>query len=207
VYEVQKGGFAMYSYAQVEAALAEVHHVDDRAIMAFRGRINNLKRLGVVPSSGGRGKKITYDVFNVLELAFCLQLAEFGIDPSTISKLSANIKSDVNRAAKIGENSTEDIYIAFFPSILTAQIHEGSHTKCGAFSFMIAPESEVTAKWLREKLIPKINFIGADRLFKHAAKRIAAINISELVRDIDEALGRELPNVVGARSIAPAALS
>jgi hypothetical protein len=193
VYEGQKGGFAMYTYAQVESALAKVHQVDDGAITAFRGRINNLKRLGVVPTSGGRGKKISYNVFDVLALAFCLQLFEYGIDPSTISKLSARIGPEVIRAAKIGENSSEDVYIAFFPSFLTAQIHDGRQTKWGDLSFIIVPESETTAKKLREKMIPKVNLNGADRLFKHSAKRIAAINISELVRDIGQAFRAQSP--------------
>ncbi len=181
----------MYSYAHVEAALARVHQVDESALVAFRGRINNLKRLGVVPSSGGRGKKISYNVFDILALAFCLQLAEFGIDPSAISKVSASIGPYVNDAAKMGESSNEDIYIVFFPSVLTAQIHDSAETKRGALTFTIAPESDITAKKLREKLTPKVNVDGADRLFKHSAKRIAAINISELVRDIDQALEAE----------------
>lgn len=189
----------MYSYSQVEGALARVHNVSPNALGAFRGRINNLKRLGVTPSAGGRGKKISYDEFDVLKLAFCLQLTEFGIDPATISQMVFSINSFVIDAAKQSENSAEDIYIVILPSILTAQIHESTPgadpTGVGAMSLMVRKESEVSAKAIREEATPKIMFPGGDRILKFAAKRIAAINVSELVRDIDEALKMEVPKV------------
>ena len=193
VYEGAKGRSSVYSYAQVESALAKVHHVDDGAIGAFRGRINNLKRLGIVPSSGGRGKKIHYRAYDVLELAFCLQLCEFGIDPSTIKMLSDNIGSEITSATKMTKSYSEDIYIAFSPNILTSQIHRellrDNKSILYSLSSTSAPENEMTAKRLGEMLAPESYSDGVFKKLSRIATRIAIINFSELLRDISQALG------------------
>src|SRR5687767_1130058 len=74
----------MFSYGQVEAALAKAHRVDAAAMGAFRGRIKHFRLLGVVPSSPGTGRKISYERPHIYAWAFCLELAEFGIDPKII---------------------------------------------------------------------------------------------------------------------------
>ena len=55
----------MYTYAQVEAALAATHRVRPSSLGAFRGRIKHFQRLGLVPESPGKGRKISYKMENV----------------------------------------------------------------------------------------------------------------------------------------------
>jgi hypothetical protein len=86
-----------YTYAQVEAALADHHEIDGRSVGAFRGRIKNFQRLGIVPSSPGKGKKITYDFAAVVKWGLCLELAEFGIAPEYI-KLIVEARGDATLA-------------------------------------------------------------------------------------------------------------
>ena len=74
----------MYSYKVVEAALGRLHEVNDETLGAFRGRIKHFQRMGLVPSSPGKGKRIEYAFGDVCAWAFCLELEEFGMDPSAL---------------------------------------------------------------------------------------------------------------------------
>ncbi len=73
----------MYTYKVVERALMLLHDIDAETRGAFRGRIQHLQRLGVTPSSPGKGKHIEYSYEDVAKWAFLLQLEEFGIDPTS----------------------------------------------------------------------------------------------------------------------------
>ena len=77
------------SYAQAEGVLARLHEgTGTTQTKAFRGRLKHLKRLGIPEgSSPGRGAKINYYEDQLLEWAFCLELAEFGLDPTLIVQL------------------------------------------------------------------------------------------------------------------------
>jgi hypothetical protein len=75
-----------FTYAQVEAALASVHEIPAARMKAFRGRLKHFLRLGIVPSSPGKGNKITYTINNVYMWAICLELEEFGLDPVRIEE-------------------------------------------------------------------------------------------------------------------------
>jgi hypothetical protein len=60
-YLLSVGGTRMYTYSQVESALARVHHIPDSSLGSFRGRIKHFQRIGIVPQSSGKGKKISYE--------------------------------------------------------------------------------------------------------------------------------------------------
>ena len=55
----------MFTYKEVERALAAVHQISPSAMGAFRGRIKHFQRLGLVPSSPGKGRKISYRLEDV----------------------------------------------------------------------------------------------------------------------------------------------
>ena len=76
----------MFTYSKVERALAAVHKISPSAMGAFRGRIKHFQRLGLVPSSPGKGRKISYSLEDVYMWAMCLELQEFGIDPIIIKE-------------------------------------------------------------------------------------------------------------------------
>lgn len=79
-------GSTMYSYGQVESALARVHGIPTDAIGAFRARIKHFQKIGIVPSSPGKGRRIDYSLRDIFLWGFALELAEFGIDPVVIKK-------------------------------------------------------------------------------------------------------------------------
>lgn len=77
------------TYAQAEGALAQIHGANgDAQRSTFRARLKHLKRLGIPRGiNPGRGAKIHYFEEQAFEWLFCLELAEFGIDPTIIVQL------------------------------------------------------------------------------------------------------------------------
>src|SRR5215510_3979945 len=78
-----------FTYGEIERILAALHCADDaQRRTTLRGRIKNFQKLGVpFDLRSGRGKKLEYDRDHVYQWALCLELAEFGIDPSVIVAL------------------------------------------------------------------------------------------------------------------------
>lgn len=131
----------MFTYAEAETVLARIHGADPIAQRgAFRGRLKHLKRLGVpIGSAPGRGKKILYSMDQIYEWAFCLELAEFGLDPTLIvSIVKSNIDTiltqgfhvavksiadSADHGAKINQN---DRYFYFEPSVMTQSLSTSS---------------------------------------------------------------------------------
>jgi hypothetical protein len=172
----------VYSYAQVESALAKVHLVDASAIGAFRGRINNLKRLGIVPSSGGRGKKISYEIQDVWRLAFFLELAQFGIDPAIMKSFFESCVPKIIRAFGDAGNDNHGIYFAFGMNIMTGSFYAGTKLtdETNVFSERIFDAPDISAENLERCL---------------GSSRFALFNVTKLKRDIDRALAEVVPAI------------
>jgi hypothetical protein len=114
------------TYAEAEATLAELHGVTgDVQQRAFRARLKHLKRLGIPAGiNPGRGAKIYYKDEQLYEWAFCLELAEFGIDPAAIVRLmEQNFKTDILQKiaeCRIGQHDPDDLYFVAAPSLMSA---------------------------------------------------------------------------------------
>ena len=101
---------------------------------AFRGRLKHLKRLGIPKGiTPGSGAKIYYCEEHLFEWAFCLELAEFGIDPTVIVDLiSKKWTSDIlphmieARYDKVDKKDDdekgEDLFFVAEPSVLSASL-------------------------------------------------------------------------------------
>ncbi|HEY8008311.1 MAG TPA: hypothetical protein VIE66_16285 [Methylocella sp.] len=77
----------MFKYSQIESAIAAVHGVSSDAMDTFRGRVKHFQRIGIVPSSPGKGQRIIYTVDDALRWAICFEFAEVGIPPAEIKSL------------------------------------------------------------------------------------------------------------------------
>jgi hypothetical protein len=79
----------MLTYAEAESALAAIYQASGKPQAgAFRGRLKHFKRLGIpLGVNPGRGKKIGYGRNELYQWCFCLELSEFGVDPSIIVKI------------------------------------------------------------------------------------------------------------------------
>jgi hypothetical protein len=94
-----------YEYGDLETALARVFGVADRAgqVGWFRGRIQNLRRLGLMTTEPGKGQKLDYGDEDVARLFFALLLLTLRVDPSLVVKL---ITDEWDRAIYRGEKTT-----------------------------------------------------------------------------------------------------
>jgi hypothetical protein len=111
----------MFTYRQVEAALAGLHNVDDVSLGAFRGRIKHFQRLGVVPRSPGKGRKISYTFDDAFVWAFCLELSEFGMDPTIILIVTEYLKPSLLKDETLSklEGNNDKVYFIFYPNLLS----------------------------------------------------------------------------------------
>jgi hypothetical protein len=112
------------SYAEAESVLASLHGATAEVQRkAFRGRLQHLKRLGIpIGINPGRGAKIRYREEQLYEWAFCLELAEFGLDPSLIVQIMKNNRKEIlDNLTKAREAPNgDDLYFVTNPNFLTA---------------------------------------------------------------------------------------
>ena len=120
----------MASYATVETALARLHDADPEVQRAaFRGRLKHLQRLGLpLGTKPGKGSKIDYDSQQIWQLAFALELSEFGLDPTKIAKIikefwSQFISIRIDEAIeKFGErDELIEFYVSFMSEAWTGK--------------------------------------------------------------------------------------
>jgi hypothetical protein len=103
----------MFKYKQVEALLVGLYHVPPEAMGALRGRLKNLKRLGIPSGSHtGKGTRVDYTVEQVWQWAFCLELMECGLDPATIVRIVKahwpEIRDEFKYVARVVRRPTKD---------------------------------------------------------------------------------------------------
>lgn len=71
-----------YSFAEVEAALAQLNSIASTSRSAFANRLKHLQRKGFPPGvNTGRGKAASYGAEHVVQLALALELISFGYSP------------------------------------------------------------------------------------------------------------------------------
>ncbi len=107
-----------YTYGQVVTALARLHSVDETNAGSFEARIRHFQRLGVVPASPGKGKRIQYDFAAAFIWAFCLELAEFSVAPEIIKLIVQTWGPSLVAIPPPGDAG--DIIFWFAPNLLTS---------------------------------------------------------------------------------------
>jgi hypothetical protein len=160
----------MSTYAEVESALAAVHQVHADALGSFRGRIKHFQRLGLVPQSPGRGKRISYELQHVLVWAFCLELSEFGIDPTVTKAFFDAVWHPILLEFLSTTGSEKDRYFRFFPNMLSRWFLKEGH-RLGL----------ITCDVVEDLTKP----LGKD---SPELTRIGIINLSHVRREVEKAL-------------------
>ncbi|WP_172374044.1 hypothetical protein [Mesorhizobium sp. NZP2234] len=154
----------MLTYSAAEAVLAGMYGLDANVQeKAFRARLKHLKRLGVpLGSNPGRGTKIWYHDEQVYQWAFCLELAEFGIDPTSVVGFIRDSWADIfqhfNEAR--GRQGEEELCFCSEPRFMAAPLSGGGI----GFEY----------SW-RE----------AGRVRVDGVRRALVINLTAMVREID----------------------
>jgi len=77
----------LFTYQEVENAIARLHHVPSARTGTFKARIRNFQRVGLIPSSPGKGLRIRYDIEDVIRWALCFEFSEIGLLPEQIKRI------------------------------------------------------------------------------------------------------------------------
>jgi hypothetical protein len=185
-------------YAEVEDALARMCRVPpDVQKKAFRGKIQHFQKLGIpLNLKPGKGRKNLYTEDELFQWALCLELAEYGVHPSTIADtIRAYWKSHLLpafRAASQNETPKDDILVCFSPHLVPD--HPGrwgdgepkglGEPKIlqGEEAFRRAPLKVVHVKRVD---LPHLSSAGVGVAYMPAAARSAMIiNLSQIIRDL-----------------------
>jgi hypothetical protein len=164
-----------YTYAAVEAALAKVFHAGVTAQKgALRGRIQNLRRLGLPSGGPGRGKTISYTDARVCAWLIALELEEFGIDPALAVRMIKTRWTDLSRFIREARSpSHRDVIVIVRPYFMSASWALGPEVGQEMFSSFEAGVSE-TETFLK--------FLAKEGV------RACVFNLSARLRSLDEAL-------------------
>jgi hypothetical protein len=173
----------MLSYAEAESALAAIYRASGKAQAgAFRGRLKHFKRLGIpLGVNPGRGKKIDYGQNEVYQWCFCLEFAEFGIDPSVIVKIVRRYwKTEIFPALIEIRRKPETVhYFWISPEFMSASWSPRREFR-GISSFGWGELKDMPLSGLDAEPL------GLSAVTKPAA-RISAFNISNPIRKLDAA--------------------
>jgi hypothetical protein len=171
-------------YSEVESILATLFGADEVAQKgALRGRLQNLRRLRLPLGEDlhqGRGRHAAYQVGDLWQLGFALELAEFGIDPSLI-------------AAIIRQHWDKTVLPAFERA--EAAIREGAAEKSGD-RYLFASPSLMSGPWANPDSLPlfqdgtmnDVALFPVEATLIYGSGRVLAFSISRLVRGIREQL-------------------
>jgi len=162
----------MYTYAQVEATLAAAHRVHPSSLGAFRGRIKHFQRLGLVPESPGKGRKISYKMEHIYSWAICLELAEFGLDPSLIKTLMQTVGYIIPNVLMKQEEGRDKLFV-FYPNFASRWFEKEGHNIGSLTSGVVEDLSEFKP---RESADP--------------TARLGMINLSHMKRAVESALSQ-----------------
>jgi hypothetical protein len=186
----------MFTYSQVEDALARVHSVPEGFLGAFRGRIKHFQRIGIVPTSPGKGKKISYERPNIFYWALCLEFVECGIDPTEIKRLINVLWGSVAKYLLEG-GAGRDKYLYFYPKMFGRLFREDqSQFPDTVFFSVISDISEIEeqarkAETNRARLFGPTDAPSRGMPPLTAARvtsRYVMINLSHLRREVESAL-------------------
>lgn len=154
------------TYAQAEGVLARLHGANgDAQRKTFRARLKHLKKLGVpLGVEPGRGKKISYAEEQLYQWAFCLEVAEFGLDPTHIVRVLREHWDEIKKHfnAEASRDFNDELLFVLRPAFL-------SQAMAGTASYGI--------KWFRGS--------GADLFWKlRSHRRAMVINVTHLLREL-----------------------
>lgn len=100
-----------YGFADVEAALAEIHGIADEKRSAFSNRLKHLQRLGFPPGvNTGRGRAATYYAEHAFLLGVALQLNEISVSPERAIKMIESSFSPLAGGASFAIEKAEPVF-------------------------------------------------------------------------------------------------
>jgi hypothetical protein len=178
-------GGAILRYGEIEKAIASMHGVTKESSGIFRGRLRHFQKLGIVPSSPGRGAKIDYHRKAVVDWAIAFELAELGIAPELIKFCIQMYSMTIYAFFESPSASDEDMLFCFDASFLTAHLK----MKSGMFDSMLSGREPLSMPEM-EPVAMSVSKLPSFFNDPHV-RRVSAINLSRLKSELGKALGIE----------------
>jgi hypothetical protein len=174
-------------YGEIEKAIASLHGVTEQSSGIFRGRLRHFQRLGIVPSSPGRGAKIDYDLKATVDWAVAFELAELGIQPELIKFLIQVYGATIFAFFHSPQLSDEDMVFCFDAAFLTIHMNPQS----GMFDLTRSDLMERAIFGYRATAALKPLSMFPSFFDALHVRRASTINLSRLKRELGKALGIE----------------
>jgi hypothetical protein len=178
---------ATFGYAQVESALARVFDLEDAQEGAFRGRLKHFRKLGIPAENPGKGARLRYSASDIFQLLICLELSEFGIDPTLIVKIVQSHWADrsgfLAAIARAKRDRRKDHFVLIPACFMSASL--------GERRFMV---SATEISFRSEPNPVEIQFASARGVMKalrEPGKRFCTFNLSRRIRDVEKAFAAE----------------
>jgi hypothetical protein len=162
-----------YSYSALETAIGVVFGVDEAGQRGWlRGRIQNLRRLGLTPEGPGSGRAISYSYEYGLRWLIGIEFGFLHVDPSTTAAFIHEhwdpIQTRVQEARDASPGGWDDV-------LLTIK-----------FNSVMAKTPDVWTTTVRG-----MDAVGHSLL--HERIGLSIFNLSELIRAFDKALANPAP--------------
>ena len=166
-----------FSYGEVEAAIRSLHTVPGGRRGTFKARVRHLQRLGLLPSSPGRGIKIDYEVADAWRWAVCFALIQCGLPPDAVKSVlgAAGRKLTLPFAGEGGQ--AEDQIFWLCPEFLSWHL-DNLPDWIERVRFNVVPFSKAM----------DVAFKGAGGFLQEEAGQVIMINLTKLKRDLFNAL-------------------
>jgi hypothetical protein len=180
------------SYRHVEAALMRAYGVPDKASGAFRSRLGNLQKQGLLGRHNmpGRGAALRYGPDQFHRLVLACELFEFGASPATIlgliesrwEKTLAPIFKKAERAAEHDDAGPGDIIMHMGGARLMTEAWSDAVPNVNSCTLADLPKQ--IDLWMRDRRLPAraliVNLSSRLRRF-HAA--LADLHFAEMERE------------------------
>jgi hypothetical protein len=173
----------MFTYAIVERALARAFAITPESMGAFRGRIQHFQRLGMVPASPGKGRKISYEIDHVYKWALGLEFAEFGIDPRLTKFIIENFVWIRARKFLLDDDGKNKLLV-FYPNLISGWGQYEEKRIVGGLVFdFVDSLSELEKKREKSK--------GQNVHFELLSRRLGMIDLGRLRRAVEDGLNSD----------------
>jgi hypothetical protein len=176
-----------FTYAQVQSALAAVYHIPANNTGWFRGRITSFQKLGIVPASPGKGRRVAYRREDVFHWAMALEFSNWGWDPNVV-KTILRLNWPNIRPVLLEASGGPDTYLYFQPELLGKLAPEDQREAIGKpgapFKVSIAIVSDL------EELDKLAKTDQARVTLRRFRDEHGKINLSRIRRDVDAALAK-----------------
>ncbi|HEY9091747.1 hypothetical protein [Parasphingorhabdus sp.] len=179
---------ASFTYAEVEAILAQTYGISDTQLPGFRARLKNLQRIGFPEGlNTGRGKPAIYNGGHLFQLAFAIELLLLGLTPERVRIVVGHCAYEIEAAVLASRNHESPVMMTFLAGDLSGITTEGaSNSKIQKYSFInsgsllfASPQKHETRK--AEKSIKLLNDISS-------YPRGLLVNVSLIVLRIEDAI-------------------